>query len=649
FAQGAPARAAQPAAPAPQKTALAYEQFLLARYLEDADDVAGAIAAYRRAMELAPTAADIPAELAALYLREDRVQEATSTAELALKIAPTNREANRVLGIVYAARSESDRQGAPPPPAGARPDENTAKAIGYLELAVASPIDADPNARAALARLYVRAASFDKAIPLLTDLVNHQPGWIEGPLLLAESYVGAGRVKDGTDWLENRVAEDPRLLPTLADFYERQRRWVDAARAYGLAVQLAPRNAELRTRYASALLNSGDREAMTQARDVLRDITSTRATDARALYLLSQAERRLGEYQAAEATARRLIAAQNGRSVFGYYALAEALEGRRQYKAVADALAPAVDDLRRQPGDHAADLGLLLPHLGFAYQQIGQHDKAVAAFDELHRLQPNDQGITAYLIEANLAAKRYGAAVEAARQARIGNPNDLRLARLHAEALRQDGKVDQGIAVLEDAVKAHADEPPAYMALAQLYSDASRGPQAVKVLQDAQTRFPANNAIVFELGAVFDKQKKFADAEAAFQTVIRREPDHAPALNYLGYMLAERGERLDESVAYVKRALQVDPDNGSYLDSLGWAYFKASKFDLAEENLRRAADQLMTNSVVQDHYGDVLAKLGRNEDAVAAWARALDGDGDSIDRAGIDKKIRAARQKIGKR
>jgi tetratricopeptide (TPR) repeat protein len=111
-------------------------------------------------------------------------------------------------------------------------------------------------------------------------------------------------------------------------------------------------------------------------------------------------------------------------------------------------------------------------------------------------------------------------------------------------------------------------------------------------------------------------------------------------------MLAERGERLDESVDYLKKALQIEPDNGSYLDSLGWAYFKSDKLDLAEDNLRRAADQLKTNSVIQEHYGEVLFKLGRFDDAIAAWTRALNGDGDSIDRADIDKKIKAARQKL---
>jgi Flp pilus assembly protein TadD len=297
-------------------------------------------------------------------------------------------------------------------------------------------------------------------------------------------------------------------------------------------------------------------------------------------------------------------------------------------------------------GDHSLELGMLLPHLGFAHQQVGDYDAALASFGEAHKLSPKDPAITGYLIEANIAAKHFAAAAELAMQARAQSPNDLRLAELEAQALQQDGKADQGIAVLEDAVKAHADEPLAYVALAQLYSGASRGADAVKVLQTAQTKFPADTSIIFELGAVFDKQKDFAKAEETFRQVLSKEPDNAGALNYLGYMLAERGERLDESVGYLKKALEIEPGNGSFLDSLGWAYFKEGKLDLAEENLRRAAEQLKTNSVIQDHYGQVLFKMGRLDDAIAAWNRALSGDGDSINHAEIDKKLRDAKQKL---
>jgi tetratricopeptide (TPR) repeat protein len=644
----------QAAQPPPKQSAEAYHQFMLGRHLEAGDDISGAIAAYKRAMVLDPTAADAAAELAALYMRQNRAQEALDAADVALKIAPDNREAHRVAGIVYAALAESARPNGARQPAN-RPDDNVTKAIQHLEAALERPAgDTDPNVRATLARLYVRSGAYAKAIPLLSDLVNQEPGWLDGPPLLAEAYSGAGRNADAIRWLERATADLPQLYPTLADFYERERRWKDAAGAYARALELGTRGSDLRTRYASVLLNAGGRDDVRKARDVLKDVLTARPTDPRALYLLSQAERRSGDPGAAEAAARRVIA-QNAKSPWGYYALAEALEERHQYGAVIDALTPAVADFRsRAAGDSRTagdsfELAMLLPHLGFAYQELGQHDTALPIFEEAHRLLPSDPAVTGYLVQANIAAKKYAAAAEIARQARAERPDDLRLARLEAQALRQSGKAEQGIALLETLVQAHADDPSAYVALAQVYAEADRGAQAVKLLQDAQAKFPADQSIPFELGAVFDKQKRFADAEAAFKQVLARDPSHAQALNYLGYMLAEHGERLEESVAYIKKALELEPENGSYLDSLGWAYFKADKLDLAEPNLKRAADQLATNSVIQDHYGDLLFKRARYDEAIAAWTRALDGDGDSIDRGAIDRKIRAAKQKLGKK
>jgi Flp pilus assembly protein TadD len=123
-------------------------------------------------------------------------------------------------------------------------------------------------------------------------------------------------------------------------------------------------------------------------------------------------------------------------------------------------------------------------------------------------------------------------------------------------------------------------------------------------------------------------------------------PKDADVLNFLGYLLAERGERLDDAVQLVTRALQIDPDNPSYLDSLGWAHFKRGELADAQKHLSRAAEALPTNSVIQEHYGDVLARIGKPAEAVAAWTRALKGDGADIDPAAIEKKIRNAKGKM---
>ena len=636
---------AQPAAPT-ARTAEAYTEFLRAQRLEDADDADGAIAAYKRAMELDPSAADIGAELAGLYMRDNRAEDAVDAAERALKLDPENASAHEVLGTIYASMAgQSQSANTNSPAARTEQHDNLLKAIDHLERAIANPEGLpDANTRAMLSRLYVNNGEYGKAIPMLADLVKQEPGWQEGAVLLAQAYSSAGRTAEAVSFLEEAAQENPQLYPTLADFYGRDERWTDAATAYAKALLLAPRSFDLRVGYGSALLNAGGADNAVKAKDVLREAVAARATDQRALYLLAEAERVSGDLEASEGTARRLIA-QNRNSARAYVALAETLEERQHYQAVIDALAPAIADFRALPNADAA-LAVLLPHVAFAYQQVGKFDNAIAAFEEARKIEPDNTSVTMYLIQANLSAKKYSAAATLAHQARADRPDDLRLARLEASALRQDGKADQGIAVLQDVVQKHADDPAAYIALAQGYSESNKGAQAIKVLQDAQTRFPDEPLVTFELGAFYDRQKKFVEAEAAFRQLIAKDPKNAPALNYLGYMLAERGERLDESVSLLERALAVDPDNGSFLDSLGWAYYKQGKLDQAAEQLKRASEDLSTNSVIQDHYGDVLFKMSRYDDAIAAWNRALAGDGDSIDRNTIDKKVRSARQKL---
>ena len=165
--------------PPVSKAAEAYAQFLLAHHLEEREDENGAIAAYKRAMELDPQAADIPAELAALYLRQSKVQEAMAAAEQALKVAPANREATvcSASSTPRSRRADVRRRRGGPATADKASADNLAKAIRHLEAALERPMaQGDPNVRATLARVYV-AAGRHKAIPVLTDLVSQEPGW----------------------------------------------------------------------------------------------------------------------------------------------------------------------------------------------------------------------------------------------------------------------------------------------------------------------------------------------------------------------------------------------------------------------------------------------------------------------------------------
>jgi tetratricopeptide (TPR) repeat protein len=436
--------------------------FLLGRRLESAGRIDEAIAAHKRAIELDPKSAELRAELAGVYERQNNALDAALQAEAALQRDPDNQEANRILGTAYADFGERNVPLHP----GDDPSTYPAKAIAVLEKISGT---ADIGVDFVLGRLYLQTGAFAKAIAPLRRVVEARPGLVDVSVLLSTAQESAGLTSDAIETLESLLHENPgsyRAQIRIAEIYEHQEQWVEAAAAYAKAQALNAR-APLTSRRAVALLSAGK---AAEARDVVQATLSSNRPEAKEpllLYLLAESQRVLKDLDAAHATAQKLVAA---------------------------------------------------------------------------------------------------------------NPNDTR--GLHVLSL---------------------------------------------ILQDKGDR---------------------KGAEKALRDLIARDPLDANALNSLGYMFAEQGERLEEAVTLLQRALKVEPDNPSYLDSLGWAHFQQGRIDLADAPLTQAADKLQKSSVVQDHLGDLRFKQRRYRDAEAAWERALAGDGQSIDRAKIEKKIREARGRM---
>jgi tetratricopeptide (TPR) repeat protein len=627
------------------REAEAYYQFLLGRHLEIEGDVAGAIAAYKEAARLDPKSAEVGAALAELYARQNRIPEALAAAEAALKLDGANVSAHRMLGFIYADRARAD-EGTGPLDAGAAAD--AAKAAEHLEAARQGLEIPDSTVEMLLGRIYLRAGARDKAIGVLSRLVVDEPDRPEPVTLLAQAYQQAGRIGDAITLLESTADIQPQFYAVLGELHEGQHKWADAARSYEKAVARSPRNLELRMRLAVVLLSDGDDAALGRALGLLQQIRKESPADRRVLYLLAQAQRMSGLLDDAEATARQLMAVAPTSST-GSWLLAQVFGLKQQYRKVVETLEPIVGTPSAPGAAAADDLQPMLVQLGVAYLELGAADRAISAFERARTLSPGDVTIDLYIIQAHLTARRYAEAIAVARKARAGRLANQNLLRLEADALRQAGRGDEGATLLTDALAQNPDDVSAYGALAEF--DAQRGQYdaALGVLSRAATKFPDDLTITFQTASVFERQKKFDDAERKFRDVLSKDPLHAQALNYLGYMLADRGERLDEAVGYIKRALQVDPYNGSYLDSLGWAYYRQNRLELAETNLAQAAGQSVRSSAIQDHYGDVLFKLGRYEEAVSAWQRALDGDGEQVDRTALEKKVRSAQEKVRKR
>jgi tetratricopeptide (TPR) repeat protein len=549
----------------------AYYEFMMGLQLELRGDAPGATAAYLRAERLDPTSAEIPAALAELYARLGRANEAIAAGERAVKANPTNPEANWILGSLFARMADA------PNTRQADRRTYTARAIANLEHANRN---AHPGLPAMLGRLYIADGQHDKAIAMLAPFVADQPDQVDAIAMLAEAYQAVDRDADAIALLEKSVEDAPELYSTLGQVYQAAGRWPEAARAFGAAVQDRPQSMSLRSEWATALLNIGDAQ---RAREALEAGSAGNSRNQRALYLLSEAQRRTRDFAAAEVTARRLIGL-DARALGGPRQLAQIFLDQDQHEKIVELLEPIVT-ARLRAAD-AADLSSDVFRstyfdLATAYEDLRQFDKAIAMLRQARTLSPTDP-----LIEIRLARSQ---------------------------------------------------------------QDAGKGDDAVRTLQAAVTKFPKEPAVKLSLASTLERERKYTEAEAIFRQMIAEDPKNADALNSFGYMLAERGQKLDEAVALIQRALAIEPDNGAYLDSLGWAYYKQNRLDLADAPLRQAATQLPTVSVIQDHFGDLLNKRGLFDDAIVAWQKALDGDGDSISRSELDDKIKSARQKLGRK
>jgi predicted Zn-dependent protease len=150
----------------------------------------------------------------------------------------------------------------------------------------------------------------------------------------------------------------------------------------------------------------------------------------------------------------------------------------------------------------------------------------------------------------------------------------------------------------------------------------------------------------FEFGAALEQAGQPLRSEAALRRAISLNPDHHQALNYLGYMWAERGRNLREAKTLIDRALDLNPGNPAYLDSQAWALFKMGDPTSAETLMREAIRQVPDDPILLEHYADILAALGRSPEAMENYRKAILTGGPSVV---LRDKIRANTRKLGKK
>jgi tetratricopeptide (TPR) repeat protein len=611
-------------------------------------------AALLKALEIDPTLSEVYTALAELVLTSPTasVDEAIDLAKLGVETRTESFGSHRILARLYTFKSKLNGGDIDP--------EASQNAINeWLEVTRLDPKNAE--AWAFLSEFYGNSGQSDKQIdalkkwvgsatPVDSQFYRQMMGGSENltpenaTLRLASTLIKSGRSREAIEIVGQMVADDPEntdAIDLLREAVETSDSQVssEAVTALEQAVYANPSNTALIDLLAQTQFRAGKTdEAVRLLMDAIKRISAADKTSAAALALS------LGDiYFGSERYDEAAMAYESGLSIKGIKPNTPAPAAEREF------IISVIDRVIRtyKSADRSANIPLLL--------QRGE--KLLGAGDPFIEREK-----VSYLRETGNRA----AALQAVRAARVKTPDDYSLIRMEATTLTEIGKVDEAVSLIRGLLNRKLPvqgtgigsgrvpgsinvSPQLYddfsnlLFISQLYAKANLGKQAAAAADEAfnSAVSPERKQIAkLTLATAQEMTGSFNAAEATLRGILSESPGNPIALNNLGYFLLERNERIDEALTLIQKALAVDPTNPSYIDSLGWAYFKLGKLPEAEKSLRSAARIDSSSETIQEHLGDVLNKQGKAAEARRSWQRALILASDTADIARIKAKLK---------
>jgi len=647
----------------PDRAQAYYHSALAHIYEEDAiasgrpEYMRHAVEEYKTALSADPNSPELNDELADLYFRTGQVREAEATARGLLKTSPNDIDAHRLLGRLYL-RQLSEAQNAV---SSSSPNGNTLdEAIGEFQKIVAL----DPKSvedRMVLGQLYTVHHQNDKAEEQFKAARDLDPDSEEVVLNLSRLYAENNDVDHAAKVLESVPESErtPKMEFALGAIYEQQKRTKDAIAAYQRAADLDPEDVHTMGALAQALLNDNQ---LDEALKVYRQMADADPEDASNLVHISEILRRQGKYDEALAQVKKAVKKDPDSPEAGYNE-GLLLDVLGRYDEAAQVYEHMVDLTSHVNGAYTADeknnRAIFLERLGSVYHEQNKVDEAIATFQKMIELG-GDYALQGYenQVDVYRDAKMFDKAIEVSRKAAQTDPKNRELKLMLAGELVDQGKEEEGIAMAKGMLNNTPEDQKVYIQLGQIYTRTHRWKDAEEALNKATpltTKKEDTVYLLFLKGGLEERQKHLEPAEQYFRQALDLDPNNAMVLNYLGYMLADKGTRLPEALKLVRKAVELEPMNGAYLDSLGWAYFKLGQFELAEENLRQAVERDQTDPTVHDHLGDLYEKTGRIRLAAAQWELSLSefsksaaSDVEPSEVSKVQKKLETARVKLAK-
>ena len=606
--------------------------------------------AYRAALKADPSATFIAEELSDLYIQSGRLREAVLDAEDALKQNPNDLNSRRLLARIYThliGDSQTNQIDA----------DMVKKAIEqYQKITEADPKDVESWIM--LGRLQKAVMNSTEAMAAYKKALALDAGNEDAMTGLATVYADLGDNKAAADMLRQVADKDPnpRSLTSLANVYEQLKDYSLAAEMLRRALDQQPGNSELKMALAEDLLLSNQFD---DALKLYQEAVAEDPKDIKAELRISQIYRQKQDFaKAREAADKAKEIDPNDLEVqYNDVNLLEA-EGKipdaiKTLKGILDATAK-----KSYSASEKSSRSFLLSSLGELERTVEQYGPAVDTFRQLADLDPDGAGrAEAEIVETYREAKDYPKAEAEADAAVKKLPKDRIVSATRATVLSDLGKTDAAVSEARRLADGKNDRD-VDLKLADIYEQAKNFSEMAKVLDAAETLSQSSQDkqdIAFRRGAMFERMKNYPAAEAEFRKVLELNPDNDSALNYLGFMLADRNVRLEEARDMIAKAVAREPNSGAYLDSLGWVYFRLNKLPEAEDKLREALRYMSRDPTVHDHLAEVYFREGKIRDAIAQWQSSLreyqsgpPSDMDHAEVAKVQKKLEDAKVRLAR-
>ncbi|MBP9707119.1 MAG: tetratricopeptide repeat protein [Oligoflexales bacterium] len=198
----------------------------------------------------------------------------------------------------------------------------------------------------------------------------------------------------------------------------------------------------------------------------------------------------------------------------------------------------------------------------------------------------------------------------------------------------------QAQTITEAILAAKKDDWQASMLLANIHADQKQLAQAIEVLQQALKLNPEEVRILFMIGVYQEQNGEWSSGVETMKKVISQDPKNASAMNFLGYLYAEKGVELDEAERLISLALKLKPDDGYYMDSLGWVFFQKGDYTKALDLLLKAAEKAPDEGIIYEHIGDVYIKLNNKDKAKDFYMKASVNKVEERDKLRLREKLK---------